>query len=215
VRLRGELRTLGHAAAASTIRALLRRHRVPPAPPRAGLAWPAFLRAHATGLLAGDFLTVEAVRVQTLYVLFFLEVRPRRVFLAGCTAHPTASWVTRQARDLTWDLTAAGVRPTLLVRDRDAKFVPAFDAVFAGRACASAGHRCALPPPTPSPNDGWGPRGANAWTGSSSRASGTSAACCTNSPTTTTPAGRTAPSTCSRLMDHRPSALAGAIDWMA
>ncbi|MGH2457126.1 MAG: integrase, partial [Candidatus Limnocylindria bacterium] len=40
VRIRGELRKLGHAVAASTIQALLRRHRVPPAPRRVGLAWP-------------------------------------------------------------------------------------------------------------------------------------------------------------------------------
>jgi putative transposase len=131
VRIRGELRKLGHAVAASTVQALLRRHRVPPAPRRAGLSWSAFLRAHAAGLLACDFFTVETVRLQTLYVLFFLEVRTRRVVVAGCTAHPTASWVTQQARNLTWDLTAAGVHATLLVRDRDAKFVPAFDAVFA------------------------------------------------------------------------------------
>src|SRR5688572_29889332 len=58
VRIRGELRTLEHAVAASTIQALLRRHRVPPAPQRAGLSWSAFLRAHAAGLLACDFFTV-------------------------------------------------------------------------------------------------------------------------------------------------------------
>jgi hypothetical protein len=133
VRIRGELLKLGHTAAASTIQRLLRQHRVPPAPQRAGLSWPAFLRAHAAGLLACDFFTVETVRLQTLYVLFFLEVQTRRVVVAGCTAHPTASWVTQQARDLTWDLTAAGVHPTLLVRDRDAKFGPAFDAVFAAQ----------------------------------------------------------------------------------
>ena len=134
VRIRGELRKLGHAVAASTIQALLRRHRVPPAPRRAGLSWSAFLRAHAAGLLACDFFTVETVRLQTLYVLFFLEVRTRRVFVAGCTTYPTASWVTQQARNLTWAVDAAGVRPTLLLRDRDAKFPPAFDAVFAGQA---------------------------------------------------------------------------------
>jgi putative transposase len=91
------------------------------------------LRTHAAGLLAGDFFTVETVRLQTLCVLFFLEVPTRRVFIAGCTAHPTAAWVTQQARNLTWDLAKAGVHPTVLLRDRDAKFAPAFDAVFAGQ----------------------------------------------------------------------------------
>jgi hypothetical protein len=130
-RIRGELLKLGHAVAAATVQTVLRRHRVPPAPRRAGLVWPAFLRAHAAGLLACDFFGVETVRLQTLYVLFFLQVQTRRVFVAGCTARPTAGWVTQQARNVCWDLVATGRQPTVLGRDRDATFAPAFDAVFA------------------------------------------------------------------------------------
>jgi hypothetical protein len=130
-RIRGELLTLGHEASATAIRAVLRRHRVPPAPRRAGLAWPAFLRAHAAGLLACDCFSVETARSQLLYVLFFVEGRTRRVFVTGCTAHPTAAWVTQQARNVACDLDEAGIRPTVLLRDRDAKFPPAFDGIFA------------------------------------------------------------------------------------
>src|SRR5262249_53667318 len=118
----------------TAIQGVLRRRGVPPAPRRAGLAWPAFLRVHAAGLLACDFFVVETVRRQVVYVLFFLEGQTRRVLVAGCAAHPTAGWVTQQARNLTWALDAAGVRPTLLLRDRDAKFSSSFDAVFTGQA---------------------------------------------------------------------------------
>jgi len=38
--------------------------------------------------------------LQTLQVLLFLEVHTRRVFVAGCTGHPSAAWVTQQARNL-------------------------------------------------------------------------------------------------------------------
>jgi hypothetical protein len=79
-----------------------------------------------------DCFGVETVRLQTRYVRCILEVHSRRVVVAGCTAHPTAAWVTQQARNVCWELAAAGRRPTVLVRDRDAKFAPAFDAVFAG-----------------------------------------------------------------------------------
>jgi putative transposase len=95
------------------------------------LAWTAFLRAHAAGLLACDFFWIETVRLQTLDVLFILEVQTRRVVVAGCTARPTAAWVTQQGRNVCWDLAAAGRPPTVLGRDRDATFAPAFDAVFA------------------------------------------------------------------------------------
>jgi putative transposase len=99
-------------------------------PHRGGASWSAFLRAHAGALLACDFLVVETVRLQTLYVLFFLEVHTRRVFVAGCTAHPSAAWVTQRARNLVWQLQEEGVAPTVLLRDRDAKYAGAFDAVF-------------------------------------------------------------------------------------
>ncbi len=130
VRMRGELLKLGHAVAASTIQLLLRRHHVPPAPRRAGLSWAACLRAHAAGLLACDCCTVETVRLQTRYVLCFLAVHTRRVCVAGCAEHPSAAWVTQQARNLAWQLDEKERRLTLLIRDRDAKFVASFDAVF-------------------------------------------------------------------------------------
>jgi putative transposase len=129
-RIPGELLKLGHQVSATAIRALLRRHGVPPAPRRAGLSWRAFLHAHAAGVLACDFFTVETLRLQTLSVLFFIEVQSRRVFVVGCTEHPTAAWVSQQARHLTWRLDEEARRPTLLIRDRDTKFAASFDTVF-------------------------------------------------------------------------------------
>ena len=131
-RIQGELGKLGHAVSASAVRAVLRRHRVPPAPQRRrATTWRDFIRQHKVQLLACDFFTVETLFLQTLHVLFFIEVGTRRVHLAGCTARPTAAWVTQQARQRTWILQEADAPPRFLIHDRDAKFPPAFEAVFA------------------------------------------------------------------------------------
>jgi len=92
------------AVSATTVRTWLRKAGIGPAGTRGGMTWRQFIRVHRHSLLAVDFFTVETIRLQRLYVLFFIEVSSRRVYLAGCTSNPTGSWVTQQARQLTWTL---------------------------------------------------------------------------------------------------------------
>src|SRR5713101_3583576 len=68
--------------------------------------------------------------LQRLYVLFFIELGSRRVHVAGCTSNPSASWVTQQARHLTWTLAERPESLRFLIRDRDQKFTAGFDKVF-------------------------------------------------------------------------------------
>jgi putative transposase len=127
-RIRGELLKLHLRVSATTVRTILLRHGLDPAPRRAGPTWSEFLRSQAAGILACDFFTVETLRLRSLCVLFFIQLSTRRVFVVGVTAHPDSAWVTQQARNLAIEERLSGVR--FLLRDRDAKFSGPFDGVF-------------------------------------------------------------------------------------
>ncbi len=98
------------------------------------------MRAQAEGILACDFFSVETALLQTLYVLFFIELGTRRVHVMTSTRNPDAAYTTQQARNLYMaEELPTGVRH--LIRDRDSKYTRSFDAVF-----GSEGARVILTP---------------------------------------------------------------------
>ena len=140
-RIKGELAGLGVAVSSSTIRNVLRRHSLDPTRRRRASTWRQFMRQQAAGIIACDFFTVDTVFWRRIYVLFFIGVGSRRVWLAACTPHPTADWVVQQARNLMMDLQEGPELVRFLVHDRDTKFCPGFDAVL-----GSEGIRAILTP---------------------------------------------------------------------
>jgi transposase len=148
-RIQGELTGLGVRVAASTVWAILRRAGIEPAPRRSSESWRSFLRAQASGIIACDSFTVETVLLRRLYVLVFIELATRKVYLAGVTASPTGEWTTQQARNIIETFTNRPVPIRFLIHDRDSKFSAAFDEVFRSEAIRTSGHPYARRAPTP------------------------------------------------------------------
>ena len=129
-RIQGELATMGIRLAPSSVWAILRRHDIDPSPRRSGSTWIEFLRSQAATTLACDFFIVDTVLLRRLYVLFFIELETRRIYVCGITANPTGVWVTQQARNLSMvlaDRAAPGQIPDPRPRYQ---FTASFDEVF-------------------------------------------------------------------------------------
>jgi transposase len=160
-RIVGELRKLGLQVSATSVRSVLKRRGIPPAP------WRTFLRAQAEGVIACDFVTVESVWLRRFYVLFFIELHTRRVHLAGATENPSGTWTTQQARNLMIDGCGRERPVRFLIHDRDAKFSAAFGEVFRTEGI----HVIRTPvraPPTRTPSASSARCARSAWTGCSS-----------------------------------------------
>jgi putative transposase len=125
-RIQGELVQMGVKLAPSSIWSILKRHGIEPSPHRTGQSWSAFLHSHASSIIATDFFLVDTVFLRRIYVLFFIELDTRRVYLAGMTAHPIGPWVTQQARHLSAVLSERATPARFLIRDRDTKFTADF-----------------------------------------------------------------------------------------
>jgi hypothetical protein len=129
-RIVGELRKLGVAVSATSVRNILGTAGVAPAPRRHSQSWRSFLQTHADSILACDFFTVDTVWLRRLYVLVFLSVGTRRVEYLASTSKPNSAWMLQQARNLLMDLDDRERQARLLIHDRDAKFPRAFDALL-------------------------------------------------------------------------------------
>src|ERR687883_1815168 len=152
-RIQGALANLGHQIDKITVRNILRRHHMEPAPQRrkAGMSWAQFLKLHWEVLAATDFFTVEVATWHgfvTYYVLVVMALATRRVHVAGITPHPTAAFMQQCARQLTDPFHGFLIGKRYLIHDRDTKFTQMFD----GFLKSSGVEPLLLPPRSPNLN---------------------------------------------------------------
>jgi Homeodomain-like domain/Integrase core domain len=151
-RIVGALANLGHQLSDQTVGNILRRHDIPPAPNRSRTTtWKEFIRRHMDVLVGTDFFTVEVLSwrgLVTYYILFFLELESRRVWIGGITQHPDAGWMQQVARNATLEDSGYLQGCRYLLHDRDRKFCTEFRETL-----AAGGVKClALPARSPNLN---------------------------------------------------------------
>jgi putative transposase len=134
-RLRGALENLGLGLGRSTIQRILREHGIEPAPLRGKtMPWATFLRAHWGAIAAADFFSVEVLTVGGLVrylILFVIDLKTRRVDIAGMTCGADGPWMAQAARNLT-DAQAGPLRGfSHLIVDRDPLYTTRFEGLLA------------------------------------------------------------------------------------
>lgn len=134
VRILGELKKLGiNRLSKSNIKNILKENGIDPVPRRSQDSWDNFIRRHFQTLWACDFFSKQVftpLGSRLFFVLFFINIKTRKVHIAGITRHPDQEWVGEQTKTLLPLLGYAKSGKKLLIRDRDTKFSQEFDELF-------------------------------------------------------------------------------------
>ena len=115
-KIQGELRKLGIIVSKSTIAKILAQNGFSPAKKKFERTWLNFLSNHTKRYLACDFMVVDTLFLERLYVFSVMDVTSRKIILFNVTANPTAIWletVVRSGFCLLEDL------PGVIISDRD------------------------------------------------------------------------------------------------
>jgi putative transposase len=133
-RIRGALRNLGHEIGRNTIKRVLACNGIEPASTRRkGMSWATFLKLHWGAIAAADFFAVEVLTHAGLIrflVFFVIELKSRRVRIAGIAPEPDGRWMRQMARNLTDEEDGFLNATRYLIHDRDPLFTPEFREVL-------------------------------------------------------------------------------------
>ena len=112
---------------------ILKTHGIDPGPGRRrGMSWTTFLKAHWDTIAAADFFNVEVWGLRgvvTFYVLFVIELSPRRADFAEATPVPNMQWMLQIARNLTNPFGGFVQGKRFIIIDRDRKYCDVFRAM--------------------------------------------------------------------------------------
>lgn len=130
-RIMGELNKIGFRRQRNTIKSIMIENGLDPAPKRYEDSWDAYLKRTFETLWACDFWSKEIwtpFGKKLVFVLFFINIRTRKVHIAGITDHPTELWMVNRAKYI--EQFFEDDTKKILIRDGDKKFTQKFDDIF-------------------------------------------------------------------------------------
>jgi putative transposase len=137
-RIVGELKKLTIKSSRTTVRRVLIDEGVLPDPNRrapkgAETPWRTFVALHVNTMVACDFFcksVLTPLGMQMAYVLAFIHLESRKVFVSPATLNPTGEWMQQQTRNVKMRAEEQGIDIRFLLHDHDTKFTEAFDEAF-------------------------------------------------------------------------------------
>jgi putative transposase len=109
---------------------IMREAGLDPGPERGEKTWDEFIKIHGATHWQCDFLTKKSWTLKglrDLYLLVFLNVGTRRVYVAPATAHPNHEWVIEQTKAFVEYARREKLPVELVFHDADSKFGAAYD----------------------------------------------------------------------------------------
>jgi putative transposase len=130
-RIMGELNKLNIRRGRNTIKRVMIDNGLEPSPKRYEDSWDAYLKRTFETLWSCDFFAREIwtpFGKKVMFALFFVNIRTRKVHIAGITDHPTELWMVNRAKYM--EQFFEDDTKKILIRDGDKKYTGKFDNIF-------------------------------------------------------------------------------------
>ena len=132
-KVRQELRKLGIKVSRQTVKNVLVAAGLGTDPTAGPNTWDAFLKRHAATLWQCDFISKPMWTIKGIvdvYLIVFIHIGTRRIWISPCTVQPNAGWVRQQARNFLMHAEDIGLSHGYVMHDRDRKFTREFDEIL-------------------------------------------------------------------------------------
>ncbi len=114
----------------NTVKKILQSAGRDPGPPKGEGSWDEFIKRHADSLWQCDFISrriVTPTGIRQAFILAFIHVQSRRVFLSPATMKQTPEWIAEQSEIIVDRARSHGLKVGQITRDNDGAYSKNFD----------------------------------------------------------------------------------------